>query len=353
MNRTAVIRDALLKKGVDGVVISDLGNVRYLSGFTGSSGCIILAGREKVFITDFRYQEQAHLETRGFDILIEKGDRAELVIGKAKALGISVLGFESTVSYAFYRSLLRKGLKVKAVSNIVEEVRRIKDGLELKHIKIAVERAEKAFEAIRPCLKIGASERRIAALLEENLINIGCNKLPFDIIVASGRNSAMPHARPTDNRIKAGDFLVIDWGGESGGYFSDMTRTFLAAGRNISEKKKIYETVLTANLKAISTAAEGVHAREIDRAARDVIKNAGYGEFFGHGTGHGIGLEVHELPRISMSGREIVRKGMVFSIEPGIYVPGLGGVRIEDMVVAAKKGCTVLTGIPKKLEIIH
>lgn len=353
MNRLAAINDALLKKGVDGVLISDMKNVRYLTGFTGSSGCIILTGKKRIFITDSRYAEQSRNEIRGFEILIEKEERPGFIIEKSKSLGINVLGFESSVSYHFYRSLLRKGLRVKAVNNIVEDIRRIKDENELNHIKNAVERAEKAFTGIRPHIRIGASEKKIASLLEESLKNKGCRMLPFDIIVAAGNNSAMPHARPTDNRIRAGDLIVIDWGGESDGYFSDMTRTFLAAGGNASRKKEIYNAVLTANLHAISSVNEGVHARKIDQAARDVIKNAGYGEFFGHGTGHGIGLAIHELPRISMSGREMVRKGMVFSIEPGIYVPGLGGVRIEDLVVAEKKGCRVLTGIPKRLEIIH
>ena len=353
MKRLSAITDALGQKGVDGILVSDLRNIRYLSGFTGSSGCLLLTARERLFFTDFRYEEQAKKDIGDFDILIEREERPKLIIEKARSLGIKVLGFESTVAYSFYRSLLRRGLKIKAVSNLVEDLRRVKDSVELKNIGRSVERAEKAFSEVRPYIRMGSSEKQIAFLLEESLRKKGCNALPFDIIVASGINSAMPHARPTDYRIKAGDLVVIDWGGEAGGYFSDMTRTFLTAGGNISKKKDMYDTVLQANLRSIDTVADGTQARLVDKAARDVIEGAGYGDFFGHGTGHGIGLEVHELPRISRFGKETVRKGMVFSIEPGIYIHGMGGVRIEDMVVVDDKGCRVLTSLPKRLEIIH
>jgi Xaa-Pro aminopeptidase len=178
--------------------------------------------------------------------------------------------------------------------------------------------------------------------------------IPFDIIVASGKNSAMPHAKPTDNEIKQGDFVMFDWAGEAGGYFSDMTRTFLMkGGKDVSRKVEIYDIVLQANRKAISSVREGTTGRMVDKTARDIIKKAGYGDFFGHGTGHGVGLDIHELPRISRFGRETIRSGMVFTIEPGIYVPGLGGVRIEDMVLAEKQGSTVMTSLPKKLAILY
>ena len=353
MNRLDAITDALRMKGVDGIIVSDLRNIRYLSGFAGSSACLLLTERESIFFTDFRYEEQARREIRGFDIIIEKEERPRAIIEKARESGIKLLGFESTASYAFYRSLLRKGLKVKAVSNLVEDLRRIKDNIELKNIKKAIERAEDAFLSVKSYIRPGISEKLVALLLEENLKKSGCSSLPFDIIVASGVNSALPHAQPSENKIKEGDLVVIDWGGESGGYFSDMTRTFLMAGKNISKKKEIYDIVLEANNKAIGAVSDGTHVGIIDRTAREVIKKAGYADFFGHGTGHGVGLDVHELPRISRTGRELVRQGMVFTVEPGIYIPGLGGVRIEDMVVVGKNGRRVLTSLPKGLEIIH
>jgi Xaa-Pro aminopeptidase len=353
MNRLQRIRDALDARGIDGFLVTDLRNVRYLSGFSGSSACLLVTQREQLLFTDFRYEEQSKRETRGFEIFIEKEERPKLVVAKAKSMHLGVLGFETTVTYAFYRSLLRKGIKLKAVANLIEDLRTAKDKTELKLISQAVARAEKAFAGVKPRIKKGVTERQVALMLEEELKKNGSVSLPFDIIVAAGPCSSMPHAKPTDNRIKAGDLVVIDWGGEAGGYFSDMTRTLLMGGRNLSKKIEIYETVLQANRAAISSVREGVHAQTVDRTARDVIQKAGYGEHFGHGTGHGVGLEVHERPRISRLGKETVKPGMVFTVEPGIYLPGIGGVRIEDMVVATRDGCKVLTTLPKGLDILQ
>jgi len=353
MNHIITITESLASKGISGMLVSTIRNVRYLSGFTGSSACLLITRKERFFFTDSRYEEQSKREVRGFDIVIEREERPKQLLEKAKSAGVRTLGFESTVSYAFYKSLLRKGFKVKSVTNLIEEMRKIKSRLELKMIGKAVDRAEKAFGEVKPYIKPGFSERHLALRLEAALKNQGCAVIPFDIIVASGRNSAMPHARPTDNRIRQGDFIMFDWAGEAGGYFSDMTRTFLLkGGKDLSRKVDIYNTVLTANQKAIAAVHEGVVARTVDKTARDVIKKAGYGDFFGHGTGHGVGLDVHELPRISRFGRETIRNGMVFTIEPGIYLPGIGGVRIEDMVHAEKHGCTTLTSLPKKLETV-
>jgi len=353
MNRVRVIADALESKGIDGILISQIINVRYVTGFNGSSGCVLLTKKDKVFSTDSRYEEQAKQETKGFDILIEKEERPTEIIERAKALGIKTLGFESAASYNFYRALLRKGIKIKAVSNFIEDLRKIKDADELVMIRKAIARAEKAFLRVKEAIRPGFTERQIALRLEESLKKEGCYSIPFDIIVASGANSALPHARPTEKKIKPGDLVVVDWGGEAGGYFSDMTRSFLIKGRDISRKKEIYNTVLQANTQAIRSVSAGLSSRMVDRAARDSIRSAGYADFFGHGTGHGVGLEVHELPRISRLGRESVKPGMVFTVEPGVYIPGIGGVRIEDMVLVEKGGCRVLTALPKGLEILH
>jgi Xaa-Pro aminopeptidase len=355
MNRLDAISDALPGKGVDGIIISDLTNVRYLSGFRGSSACLLITKKARLFFTDFRYEEAASRQIRGFEICIEKEPRPTLVMEKAKLLGIGTLGFEASASYEFYRSLLRKGPRIKAITNLVEDLRRVKDAEETRLLGRAIGRAERAFTEIKPHIRKGASELQIAARLEESLRGGGCASLPFDIIVAAGANSSMPHARPTANRIKAGDLVVVDWGGEAEGYFSDMTRTLLVggSGAGLAKKREIYETVLRANLAAIAAVKDGVRARQIDKTARDVIQGAGFGDFFGHGTGHGVGLHVHELPRISRLGRESVRTGMVFTIEPGIYLPGTGGVRIEDMVLVRDRGCTVLTSLPKEPEILY
>jgi Xaa-Pro aminopeptidase len=247
---------------------------------------------------------------------------------------------------------LKKGFRLKAVHNLVEDLRKTKDLHELDLTNKAVDRAEKAFKKVKPYIKKGISEKQIALMLEDRLREKGCYSLPFDIIVASGRNSALPHAKPSQRKIKAGDFVLVDWGGEAEGYYSDMTRTFLIQGKSISGKKEIYETVLKANKAGINAVREGKHTRLVDKVARDIIKKAGYGNYFGHGTGHGVGMDIHELPRVSRYGGETVKANMLFTIEPGIYVPELGGVRIEDMVHAKKNGHTVMTTLPKTLEII-
>ncbi|MBA4374024.1 MAG: Xaa-Pro dipeptidase [Thermodesulfovibrio sp.] len=354
MTRPQAITAALRQKGVDGVLISNRKNVHYLSGFTGSSAFLLISPKARLFITDFRYQEQAAREVPSdFKISVVNDNPEGFILEKARSLNISVLGFESTVSYGFYRSLLRKGVRLKALTGITEEIRRIKDQAEARLIGLAIARAEKAFTDIRPHIRPGATEREIALMLEAGLKKSGCRSLPFDIIVAAGKNSSMPHAHPTDNRIRAGDLVVIDWGGEADGYYSDMTRTLLMDGRNLSKKLEIYQTVLEANQAAIQAVGSGVQARTVDKTARDVIKKAGYGEFFGHGTGHGVGLDVHELPRISRVGRETIRPGMVFTIEPGIYVPGVGGVRIEDMITVKADSTAVLTSLSKTPDVIR
>jgi len=353
MKHVLAVTGSLAVKGIDGMLISQIRNVRYLTGFTGSSACLLVSGKDRVFFTDPRYEEQSKREVRGFDIIIEHHERPKEILEKAKEVGIKTLGFESTVSYAFYKTLLRKGIRVKSITNLIEEMRKVKSSLEIKMIRKAVERAEKAFLELKPHIRTGVSERHLALRLETALKKQGCTVIPFDIIVAAGKNTALPHAKPSDNRIRPGDFVMFDWAGEAGGYFSDMTRTFLMkGGRDISKKIEVYAAVLNANMSAIRSVRHETAARMVDKTARDVIKKAGYGDFFSHGTGHGVGLEVHELPRISRFGREMIRSGMVFTVEPGIYLPGLGGVRIEDMLLVEKQGCRTLTALPKKLEIL-
>lgn len=353
MSRIGALNASLAARGVDGFLISDLKNVRYLTGFTGSSAFVITTGRRKVFFTDFRYEEQSAQEVRGYEIMIERQDRPRVISEFVRSAGIRTLGFETTASYGLYHSLLRKGFRLKAVANAVEDLRKIKDDAEVRLLRTAIKRAEQAFMDVRPRIRAGVAEKQVAGMLEESLKKRGCRTLPFDIIVASGPNAALPHAQPTGRRLRPGDLVVVDWGGEAGGYFSDMTRTLLINGRSLSLKKEIYGIVLKANRAAVSAVSGGVHTRTIDKAARDVITAAGHGEHFGHGTGHGVGLEVHEQPRVSRLGREYVKAGMVFTIEPGIYLPGTGGVRIEDMVLAGRESCRMLTSLPRELDIIY
>lgn len=364
-SRLARLRETIEKKRIQGFLVTNITNVRYLSGFKGSSGFILITKNKDIFVTDFRYKEQAERELAGWDILIEKGNRFGIIKKLAASPGVKTLGFESGVSYDFFKRLSLCGMSLKPLSNIVEGQRAIKDREEVHLIKEAIRRAESAFLDIKPYMREGRRERQIAFMLEERLKKRGCNRLPFDIIVASGVNSALPHARASDKKLSAGDLVVVDWGGEAGGYYSDITRsflikdpvpaikrkTFLGEG-NVAKKRKIYQLVLDANRSAVSSILSGIEGRVVDRAARNIIKNAGYEKFFGHGTGHGVGLEVHESPRISWAKSDIVKENMVFTIEPGIYIPGLGGVRIEDMVLVKSDGAEVLTKLPRRLEII-
>jgi Xaa-Pro aminopeptidase len=321
----------------------------------------MLSRKKNFFVTDFRYREQASRELLGgdggveridWDIVIEKGDRIRTIQNLIRGLGIEALGFETTISYESYEGLSKCGIRLRPLRGYVEKIREVKDREEVRLLRDAVKRAEEAFVDIKGYIRQGARERAIARRLEERLEKRGCNHLPFDIIVASGDNSAMPHARASEKKLSPGDLVVVDWGGESEGYCSDMTRTLLLRGGNISKKREIFNLVLKANRAAVAAVAPDIESRVVDKAARDVIEKAGYGKFFGHGTGHGVGLEVHELPRVTWTRSEPIKEGMVFTIEPGIYIEGMGGVRIEDMVLAKAKGAELLTGLPRKLEVL-
>src|SRR4030043_57087 len=346
------IRESLNRRGVDGFLITDINNVRYFTGFSGSSGPLLITGEKSFFVTDFRYKEQSEREVKGWDIVIGKGDIVKTIKNLSKKTGIKKLGIEASVTYKFFMRLSNIGLSLKAFNGFVERLREIKDAIEINSIKEAVRRAESAFLDVKPYIRQGVKERAIALRLEERLKKKGCRHIPFDIIIASGPNSAMPHARPTEKKLNEGDLVIIDWGGEADGYFSDLTRTFLIKGMNITKKKEIYQIVSKANRRAISNILPGARSNDIDSSAREVIKEAGYGEFFGHGTGHGVGIQIHEAPRISWNQKQAIKENMVFTIEPGVYVPGVGGVRIEDMVLVGEKGPQVLTSLNKSLEII-
>ena len=347
----AIIKEQLKRKRLNALLVSNIKNIRYLTGFTGSTALVLITKRESFFITDFRYKDQSLKEVRNFEIVIPKQRLLTAVKHILRGLGLKKVGFEVTAPYSLYAAL-RKDLRPVPTENLIEKLREIKEKRELRLIKEAVKRAEMAFLNIKPWIRKGITERSIALRLEEAIKKQGASRLPFDIIVASGENSALPHAGVTDRRLRAGDLIVIDWGAEADGYFSDMTRTFVLKGSRIEKKIEIYNIVLKANKKAIKRVYTGMVAKELDASARDVIKEAGYGHCFGHGTGHGVGLDIHEAPRISFLSKDILREGMVFTIEPGIYLSGVGGVRIEDMVFVGKKGARVLTSLPKDLEII-
>ncbi len=353
MQRKTLLKRELSKLGIDGILITDLLNVRYLSGFTGSSGCIIITPKNSILLTDFRYQEQVSEEVKGFRIIIENSERSLEIRNICKEYEIKKLGFEDhNVTYGFYEKLIKRKIRLKPVQGVVESFRIIKSENEVEHVKKAVKRAESAFRKLLPHIKAGVTEQKLALQLEEFIKREGSQSLPFNAIVASGPMSALPHAQPTNRRLKKGDLVVFDWGGECGGYYSDMTRTVLINNNNISHQKELYYTVLEAQKRAIKSVFAGIKSARIDAAARDYINDAGFEDYFGHGTGHGVGLAVHEKPVVSWRNKEVIEENMIFTIEPGIYLPGFGGVRIEDMVIAGNNGAEILTSLPKKLKII-
>lgn len=335
------------RRNIDAFFVHTIRNVRYLAGFTGSSAFVMVTRNRGLFCTDFRYLEQAEREVRGWEFVNESGDRIAVIADLIKRLGIRRLGFETTLGYGFYEKLARVVPALIPQHNLVEEMRQVKSADELNDIVEAIRRAERALMSVRQRVRPGARETEIALRLERALREEGCRSVPFEIIVASGENASMPHAKPTGRKIGRGEFVIIDWGGEANGYYSDMTRTFLVGGasrRNLA----LYNLVNRARRKAVASVRHGVVARDIDEAARGVIRGAGYADAFGHGTGHGVGLDVHEAPRISWTNPARVRRGMVFTIEPGVYIPGVGGVRIEDMVLVRDDDAEVLTRLDRE-----
>ncbi len=351
-SRIAGIQRTIKSKKIDGFLINNIKNIRYLTGFTGSSGFVLITRDNGLFFTDFRYKEQAVSEVSGCEVRLEKGRRIDTIGKIIKKIGIKRLGFETSISYEFYELLRRLPIILEPLKDTIEKLRKLKNDEEINSIKRAIERAEKAFLKVKPKIKVGIKEREVSIKMEEQLKKEGCGSIPFDIIVASGRNSSMPHAKTTEKKLESGDFVIIDWGGEADGYCSDMTRTFLMKGGDLSEKIKVYSAVNNAQRKTIESIKEGITAKEIDSIARNEIKDRGYGEFFGHGTGHGVGLDVHEYPHISWIKGERIKSGMVFTIEPGVYIPSLGGVRIEDMVTVKYGSAALLTNLNRDLEII-
>jgi Xaa-Pro aminopeptidase len=341
-------------KGVDGLFITNLTNIHYLTGFRGTSAFLLIGQKEAFFITDARYGKDSVPADGLYEIIIIKQKLRLLLKKLLKKASIKKLGFEKKATFALYERLKKTGVELKPLKGPVEDIRIKKDPEELAEITGAVKRAEEAFLKIKPYIKPGVKETQLASRLEGKL-RAGCLcELPFPAIVASGpANSAIPHARPTERKLASGDLVVIDWGAWHNGYFSDMTRTLLLpGGPEMAKKRRIYQTVLRANKAGIASVSPGKRAKEIDNSARYVIKQADYGAYVVHSLGHGVGLEVHEAPGLSAVSADTLSEGMVFTIEPGIYIPGVGGVRIEDMVHLGPKRAQVLTSLPKDLESI-
>jgi len=348
MKRLRKLRKFIAEKGLDALLMSQPENLRYLSGFTGS-GWLLVSGRKAILVLDFLYLEQAKAEAPDFEIVQIKQDLHEWLPGLVSDLGWRKLGFEANlVSYDSHHKL-GEAIKTKQVNlelvpttSIVEQLRSVKEPEELGLITKAVELADAAFEQANAVIRPGTTEREVAWEIEKSLRQKGSEGVAFEIIVASGPNAALPHARPTDKAICSGEPIIIDMGAKVGGYCSDLSRTLFLGGPD-KTFRQIYDIVLKAQVTAIEGTKSEMSAAEADQLARRVIEQAGYGHAFGHGLGHGVGLAVHEYPRLGLTSSDSVADGMVVTAEPGIYLPGQGGVRIEDMVVLENGKARVLT----------
>ena len=353
MSRLQKLRTSMADRGLDGVLICQPENRRYVSGFTGSSGWLLISGKEAVMATDFRYVEQARAESPDFTVVQTKRELGDWFPGLVSDLGLQKLGFEADfVSFDSHQKLdqamktAQISLELVPANGLVEGLRAVKEPEELALITKAVQLGDAALEEAKGLMNPDMTEKEAAWEIEKLLRQGGSEGVAFEIIVASGPNAALPHARPTDKKLGTGQPVVIDMGARIGGYCSDLTRTLFLGGAG-DTMQKIYDIVLKAQIGAIEGAQSGMEGAEVDRLARSVIEQAGYGDNFGHGLGHGVGLAVHELPTVGPSSNGTLSNGMVFTIEPGIYLPGEGGVRIEDIVVLEDGKARVLTGAEK------
>lgn len=353
MQRVKNVQDKLSKYNIDALLVTNMFNVRYLANFTGTTGLVVITKDEAYFVTDFRYTEQAAEEAKGFTIVKNEGPIFEEVAKIVQEHKIENLGFEQeNITYAVYNQINDIiPCELVPVTGLVEKLREVKTEDEINIIKEAINITEKAYDYILGFVKPGKTEIEVANELDFYMRNEGATSVSFDTIVASGVRSAMPHGVASDKVIEEGDMVTIDFGCYYKGYVSDMTRTF-AVGDPGEQMKEIYEIVYQANKKVNEVAKAGMTGAELDAIARDYIAEKGYGPQFGHTLGHGIGLEVHEGPSLSFRNEDKLVVNNIVTNEPGIYVPGLGGVRIEDDLVIKEDGAEILMTTPKELIIL-
>jgi len=353
--RLIKFRERLMKRNLDAALITKRENYFYMSGFSGTSAHLLITQDDAYLITDFRYTEQAEKEAPLYKIVQhQQGSLVTTIFDIIKKTGINSLGFEeSNLTYEKYSEYKERLDVVDFVPlrGLVEELRIIKDQEELDMLKKSVEIADNAFKHILSYIKPGIREIEIAAEIEYFMKKNGATGASFDTIVASGIRSSMPHGVASEKKLQLGEPVTMDYGALYGGYCSDITRTVFL-GKPSPELIKIYNVVLKAQLESLEQAHKGRLGKDVDLVAREIILKTGYGDYFGHGLGHGVGLEIHEEPRFSPSGNRIMENGMVVTVEPGIYISGIGGVRIEDMIVINDNSPIILTGAKKDMIIL-
>ena len=344
----------LNRSEIQALYVSGPDNLRYLSGFTGSDGALLVFGAGVALFTDSRYLEQAKQESPGCELVQIHSTYVDALAAFLPENGITGLGLDGDhlryKEYCSYKDQL-SDINIVEAGGLVEELRLVKDAAEIGKIATAAGMADRAFAEVLPRLKPGVTERDISLKLEFAMKEMGAADIAFEIIVASGARGALPHGIATDKRLEAGDMVTMDFGAVFQGYHSDITRT-VVLGSPADKQSEIYGIVLAAQQKALNALRSGVKASEVDRAAREVITTNGYGACFGHGTGHGVGLRIHENPRLSPKDDTVLRQGMTVTVEPGIYLPGRYGVRIEDVIYITEDGYENITNLPKKLIIL-
>ncbi len=350
------IREMMKKLDIDGLFLTNLYNIRYITGFTGTTGLALISKDKNYFFSDFRYKEQGKLqvEKNGFEFVEVARGAIDLVGEYIKKCELKKVGFEDLDITVDYYMNMKKVFDVElvGVQNNIKMIRMCKTEKEIEVIKKAIQISDIAFTETLNIIKEGVTEKEIAAYLEYIQRKNGAESTSFATIVASGYRSAMPHGVASDKKIGKNEFITMDFGCYYDGYVSDMTRTIFY-GDEITEKhKEVYNTVLEAQLLGVNNIKSGMKTNEIDELVRDYISNKGYGEYFGHGLGHGIGLEIHEMPYLSPKSNIELVENMIVTIEPGIYLESFGGVRIEDDVVITKKGCEILNKTTKELIVL-
>jgi Xaa-Pro aminopeptidase len=352
-NRISSARGYLERFGVEAIIFLGLPNIRYLAGFTGSDGALILGKEKGWFLTDSRYTTQASLEVAESEV-IEYRIKAEGIAALLTAESVKKAGFEAAqTTVAFLQTLNEAlpGVELIPVGTELDDLRISKGADELQYLSESAAIASQALLGILDSIRPGVPEREVALALEFAMKKAGADEKSFDFIVASGPRGALPHGKASGKAISAGELVTIDFGAVYRGYHSDETVT-VAVGNPDSQQKEIYSIVRDAHDKALDAVKPGISLKELDGIARQHIEGKGYGKYFGHGLGHGVGLEVHEKPTVSYRSEQIAGEGMVFTIEPGIYIPDWGGVRIEDTVVVTQDGYRLITEVPKELMVL-
>lgn len=347
------LRTEMKNREIEAVLVTSPYNLRYITEFTGTAGLAIVTPDQAVFITDFRYTEQANEQIKEFRVVQAEKNLMDQAVQTVSSLGIQKLAFEQ--DYMTYSTAVqykeKMDVELEPISNLIEKIRMVKTPEEISILKAAAKIADDAFEHICGFIRPGLKEIEVSNELEFFMRKQGATSSSFDIIVASGLRSALPHGVATDKVIETGDMITLDFGALYNGYISDITRT-VAVGEPSAQMKEIYDIVLKAQEIGVEKIGPGMSGIEADALGRDYIKSKGYGEAFGHSTGHGIGLEVHESPGLSFKSETVLEPGMAVTVEPGIYLPGVGGVRIEDDILITESGNERLTNSTKELRIL-